>query len=53
MFEIVGAITAVETIAEGSGIRERPGLKRFTAKATERKRKDLPISLESWRNRPR
>lgn len=24
MFEIVGAITTVETIAEGSGIRERP-----------------------------
>jgi hypothetical protein len=26
MFEIVGAITAAETIAEGSGIRERPRL---------------------------
>jgi hypothetical protein len=26
MFEIVGAITAIETIAEGAGIRERPRL---------------------------
>lgn len=41
MFEIVGAITAVETIAEGSGIRERPRLDKIYGKGNWKKKKGL------------
>jgi hypothetical protein len=41
MFEIVGAIAAVETIAEGSGIRERPRLDKIYGKGNWKKKKDL------------
>ncbi|WP_269083896.1 hypothetical protein [Thiobacillus denitrificans] len=36
MFEIAGAITVVETIAEGSGIRERPRLEKIYDKGNWR-----------------
>ncbi len=39
MFEIVGAITAIETIAEGSGIRERPRLEKIYGKGNWKKKK--------------
>ncbi len=41
MFEIVGAIAAVETIAEGSGIRERPRLEKIYGKGNWKKKKGL------------
>ena len=41
MFEIVGAIAAVETIAEGSGIRERPRLDKIYGKGNWKKKKGL------------
>ncbi len=41
MFEIVAAITAVETIAEGSGIRERPRLDKIYGKGNWKKKKGL------------
>ena len=41
MFEIVDAIAAVETIAEGSGIRERPRREKIYGKANWKKKKAL------------
>jgi hypothetical protein len=41
MLEIVGAITAIETIAEGSGIRERPRLEKIYGKGNWKKKKGL------------
>jgi len=41
MFEIVSAITAVETIAEGSGIRERARLEKIYGKGNWKKKKGL------------
>jgi hypothetical protein len=41
MFDIVGAIAAVETIAEGSGIRERPRLEKIYGKGNWMKKKGL------------
>jgi len=40
-FRIVGEITQVETIATGSGIRERGRLRRIYGKARWRKRKGI------------
>ncbi|MHB1354286.1 MAG: hypothetical protein ACYCWA_13405 [Thiobacillus sp.] len=42
MFEIIGAIAAIDTIAEGSGIRERPRLDKIYGKAIGRKRRAWP-----------
>ena len=41
MFEIIGAITAVETIAEGAGIRVRPRLEKIYGKGNRKKKKGL------------
>lgn len=41
MLEIIGAITAVETIAEGSGIRERSRLEKIYGKGNWKKKKGL------------
>ena len=41
MFEIVGSITAVETIAEGLGIRERPRLEKIYGKGNWKKKKGI------------
>lgn len=54
MFEIIGAITAVETIAEGSSIRERPRLEKIYGKGNWKKKKGLAdIRLSHGENRPR
>ena len=39
MFEIIGAITAVETIAEGSGILVRPRLEKIYGKGNWKKKR--------------
>jgi hypothetical protein len=40
-FEIIGEISAVETIATGSGIRELARLRKFHGRARWRKRKGI------------
>jgi hypothetical protein len=40
-FEIIGDVTAIESIASGSGVRERRRLQRFHGKGRWRKRKGI------------
>ncbi len=40
-FEIIGAITAIESIAVGTGIRDRKRLQRFYGKGRWRKLRDV------------
>ena len=42
-FEIVGAITQVETIAEGTGVRDRPRLRRLYGSGRWRKVKGVAL----------
>ena len=53
-FKVVGEITRIETIAVGSGIRERARLRKIYGKGRWRKRKGFAeIRLASGENRPR
>lgn len=48
MFKIIGQISAVETIAEGTGIRERPRLEKVYGKANWKKKKGIAsVRLET------
>jgi hypothetical protein len=48
MFKIIGQISAVETIAEGTGIRERPRLEKVYGKANWKKKKGIvSVRLET------
>ena len=48
MFEIIGEITGVETIAEGSGIRVLPRLRKYYGLGNWKKKKGLAtVRLES------
>lgn len=48
MFTVLGQISAVETIAEGTGIRERPRLDKVYGKGNWKKKKGIgTIRLES------
>lgn len=48
MFSILGQISAIETIAEGSGIRDRPRLEKVYGKGNWKKKKGIAsIKLET------
>jgi hypothetical protein len=48
MFTILGQISAIETIAEGTGIRDRPRLEKVYGKGNWKKKKGIAsIKLET------
>jgi hypothetical protein len=54
MFTIIGPLSAVETIAEGSGIRERPRLDKIYGKGNWKKKKGIgAIALPQVKTLPK